>query len=346
MDHVIEAASAPVTRRDALRLGGLAIGLPAVLGVPRTARAATPVEIKLGSDSPGKHPFNIGFETMKREIESKTQGRVKATIFPDAQLGGEEAMTAGLKIGSVDAVFASTGVLTTSVPELGLFDLFFLFRDADHMLKAARGPIGGKFKGKIEASTGGEVVGWGTSGSRNMWNSRRPIKALQDLKGLKMRVQSSRIQQEQYAALGALPTPIAFVEVYSALQTGVVDGADIGVADMIALKFYQVTKYMTLSRHFFINNPLLISKRFLQQLSPEDQAIVRDAGQKCVAAEVQANTEQETAGIKEMTGKGLQVFDLDRRARDEFARLVEPVHTKHADEVGGAALIKQIRDLA
>ena len=113
-----------------------------------------------------------------------------------------------------------------------------------------------------------------------------------------------------------------------------------------ALKFYQVTKYMTLTRHFFINNPLLLSKRFVQQLSPEDQGIVREAGRKGAAAEVQANNDQETSGIKEMTGKGLQVFEIDRRVRDELATLVAPVSGKHAEELGGTALLKQIREMA
>ncbi len=339
-------AGRPLSRREALRLGLVATGAATVAGLVGTSRraAGASVTMKLGSDSPAGHPFNIGFEAMKKEIETRTQGRVTATIYPDGQLGGEEAMTAGLKIGSVDAVFASTGVLTNAVPELGLFDLFFLFRDVDHVLRAANGPIGAKLKTKIEAAVGGEVPGWGTTGSRNMWNSKRPIKSVQDVKGLKMRVQSSKIQQDSYTAFGALPTPIAFVEVYSALQTGVVDGADIGVADMLALKFYQVTKYMTLTRNFFINNPLLLSKRFLEQLSPADQDIVREAGKKGVAAEVQANNEQEVSGIQEMKTKGLQVFDLDSSARQEFVKLVEPVYAKHAAALGGMALIQQARD--
>jgi tripartite ATP-independent transporter DctP family solute receptor len=338
-----------LSRRNALRLGVLAAGSVATTGIlarTRSSRAAGPFEMKLGSDSPASNPITLAFEVMKKEVESKSEGRLKATIFPDAQLGDETAMTNGLKIGSVDALWGSTGVQSASVPELGLFDLFFLFRDLDHMLRFANSPAGATFKAKIEAAVGGEVLGWGTAGTRNMWNSKRPIKTVQDLKGLKMRVQASRIQQEQYAALGALPTPIAFPEVYTALQTGVVDGGDIGVADMLSVRLYEVTKYMTLTRHFFINGPLLFSKRFIQQLGKQDQEIVREAGRKAVAADIQLNNEQEVSGIEHMKAKGLQVFEMDKQSRDELARLVEPIHAKHAAEFGGAALLKQIRDMA
>jgi tripartite ATP-independent transporter DctP family solute receptor len=334
-----------ISRRETLKLGLLTTsGASAVLlfGIRRPARAAA-VEMKLGSDSPAGHPFNIGLEAMKKEIEAKSQGRIAATIYPDAQLGGEEAMTSGLKIGSVDALFASTGVLSSSVPELGIFDLPFLFRDLDQMLRAASGPIGARYKARIESSVGAELIGWGATGSRNMWNSKRAIRAPQDVKGLKMRTQSSRIQQDTYIAFGALPTVVPFVEVYTALQTGVVDGADIGISDIIPLKFYQVMKHMTMTRHFFLNNPFLISARFLQKLSKEDQEIVREAGRKAVAAEIQADKQIEQSGIAELRQKGIQIIEPEDRAA--FIKIAEPVQAKHADRLGGPELLKAAREV-
>jgi tripartite ATP-independent transporter DctP family solute receptor len=333
-----------ISRREALKLGLLTTsGATAahLFGIRRLARAAA-VEMKLGSDSPAGHPFNIGLEAMKKEIEAKSQGRIAATIYPDAQLGGEEAMTSGLKIGSVDALFASTGVLSSSVPELGIFDLPFLFRDLDQMLRAASGPIGARYKARIESSIGAELIGWGATGSRNMWNSKRAIRAPQDVKGLKMRTQSSRIQQDTYIAFGALPTVVPFVEVYTALQTGVVDGADIGISDIIPLKFYQVMKHMTMTRHFFLNNPFLVSARFLQKLSKEDQEIVREAGRKAVAAEIQADKQIEQSGIAELRQKGIQIIEPEDRAA--FIKVAEPVQAKHADRLGGPEFLKAARE--
>jgi tripartite ATP-independent transporter DctP family solute receptor len=333
-----------ISRREAIKLGLLTTSGAAVaglVGTTRRARAAA-VEMKLGSDSPAGHPFNVGLEVMKKEIESKSQGRITATIYPDAQLGGEEAMTSGLKIGSIDALFASTGVLSSSVPELGIFDLPFLFRDVDQMLRAANGPIGARYKAKIESAVGAELIGSGATGSRNMWNSKRAIRTPQDVKGLKMRTQSSRIQQDTYIAFAALPTVVPFVEVYTALQTGVVDGADIGISDIIPLKFYQVMKHMTMTRHFFINNPFLISTKFLQKLSKEDQEIVREAGRKAVAAEVQTDKDIEKSGIGELRQKGIQIIEPEDRAA--FVKLAEPVQAKHADRLGGPELLKLARE--
>jgi tripartite ATP-independent transporter DctP family solute receptor len=337
-------ADRPISRREAIKLGLLTTSgatVAGLVGATRRARAAA-VDMKLGSDSPAGHPFNVGLEVMKKEIENKSQGRITATIYPDAQLGGEEAMTSGLKIGSIDALFASTGVLSSSVPELGIFDLPFLFRDLDQMLRAANGPIGAEYKAKIESAVGAELIGWGATGSRNMWNSKRVIRTPQDVKGLKMRTQSSRIQQETYIAFGALPTVVPFVEVYTALQTGVVDGADIGISDIIPLKFYQVMKYMTMTRHFFINNPFLISTRFLQKLSKEDQEIVREAGRKAVAAEVQTDKDIEKSGIGELRQKGIQIIDPEDRVA--FVKVAEPIQAKYADRLGGAQLLKRARE--
>ena len=333
-----------ISRREAIKLGIMTTsGVSAVqlFGARRPARAAA-VEMKLGSDSPAGHPFNIGLEVMEKEIEAKTQGRVVATIFPDAQLGGEEAMTSGLKIGSMDALFASTGVLSSSVPELGIFDLPFLFRDLDQMLRASSGPIGAKYKTKIETAVGAELIGWGATGSRNMWNSKRAIRTPQDVKGLKMRTQASRVQQDTYIAFGGLPTVVPYVETYTALQTGVVDGADIGISDILALKFYQVMKHMTMTRHFFLSNPFLISTRFLQKLSKEDQEIVREAGRKAVAAELQADKQIEQSGIAELRQKGIQIIEPQDRAA--FIQIAEPVQAKHADRLGGPALLKAARE--
>jgi TRAP-type C4-dicarboxylate transport system substrate-binding protein len=130
--------------------------------------------------------------------------------------------------------------------------------------------------------------------------------------------------------------------VYTALQTGVVDGADIGISDIIPLKFYQVMKHMTMTRHFFLNNPFLVSARFLQKLSKEDQEIVRDAGRKAVAAEIQADKDIEKSGIAELRQKGIQIIEPEDRAA--FVKTAEPVQAKHADRLGGPDLLKLARE--
>jgi tripartite ATP-independent transporter DctP family solute receptor len=283
----------------------------------------------------------VGLVKLKEQVENRTNGRVKVLIFPDAQLGSNEAMNNSMKAGTLDGVMTDLGSLSTAVSEVDLFSLPFLFTDTLQALRAANGATGAKLKPKIEAAFNCEVLGWGTDGVRNMWNSKRPIRTPDDLKGLKMRVQQSPVQKDTYAAFGALPTPIAFGELYTALQTGVVDGADPGVGDMLDLKFYQVTKYLTRTRHFSIVNILAVSKGFISKLSPQDQEIVRAAGKMGAEVQAQATLDFEEKGLKELQAKGIQVFDMaDQKA---FAAKVEVVYASSADKVGGKAFIEQAR---
>jgi TRAP-type transport system periplasmic protein len=326
------------SRRDLLKLG--VTGLAAA-ALPRRAHATDPIVMKLASDSPDDHPYNIGLAVWKAEIEKATDGRVQCKIYPNAQLGGEEDTTNGLKIGSVDGVFASTGVITPFLPEIGIFDLPFLFKDQDQLLRATNTVIAKKYNASIEDKIAADILGWRTLGSRNMWNSRRPISSPADVKGLKMRVQSSKIQQATYSTLGALPATIPFVEVYTSMQTKVVDGADIGIADMIPLKFYQVTKYMSMTRHFYIMNPLYVSRKFLSGLEKRDQDIVRGAGVKCLDACQAAATKIEADGIGFLRGKGLEINEKIDVA--PFKKLLDKVITDNAPQLGGQDFIDKVR---
>jgi tripartite ATP-independent transporter DctP family solute receptor len=279
---------------------------------------------------------------LKDEVEAKTNGRIRLTIFPDAQLGSNDAMMNAVKAGTLDGMISDVGTLTPAVPEMDIFSLPFLFSDTAQALRAANGAIGAKLKPKLEQAFSCEVLGWGTDGARNMWNSRRPIRTPEDLRGLKMRVQQSAIQKDTYAAFGALPTPIAFGELYTALQTGVVDGADPSVVDMLSLKFYQVTKYLTLTRHFNIINVVVVSRRFISKLSQEDQDIIRQAGKNGADAEAKATLAAEATGLTELEHKGIQVFQMtDPKA---FVAKVETIYTADADKVGGASFIVEARN--
>lgn len=332
-----------VSRRQALR--GMLVGAGAAVGIlgPRPTAAQT-VTMRVGTDSPLGDEHSIAMVKFKEEVETKTSGRIKVTIFPDAQLGGNEVMINSIKAGTLDGMISDVGVLTGAVPEADIFSMPFLFTDTEHALRAANGSVGAKLKPKIESAFACEVLGWGTDGSRNMWNSKRPIRTPDDVRGLKMRVQSSPIQKDTYAAFGALPTPIAFSELYSALQTGVVDGADPSVVDMISLKFWQVTKYLTLTHHFNIMTVVLVSKQFLGKLSPQDQEIVRQAGKGGAETQAKATLDVEADMLKQLKQKGIQVFEMsDPKA---FQAKVQTVYENGADRVGGKAFLEEVRKMA
>jgi TRAP-type C4-dicarboxylate transport system substrate-binding protein len=174
-----------------------------------------------------------------------------------------------------------------------------------------------------------------------MWDGKRPIRTPDDLKGLKMRVQPSKIQRDTYEAFGAIPTPIAFSEVYTALQTGVVDGADHAPVDMLELKMYQVTKYLTLTRHFSIIGVLIVGQKFMNKLTDADKEIVRAAGKAAADAQVTAVLGAEKDALATLQAKGIKIFDMaDPKA---FVEKVQPVYKNNEARVS-AELIKLARE--
>jgi tripartite ATP-independent transporter DctP family solute receptor len=298
--------------------------------------------LKVGHDSPLDFPYHPAAEWFKQEVEAKTEGRISVQIFPNAQLGDEEAMINGLRIGAVDVLYLSQASLSPSVPELGLLNLPFIFKDVDQALRVANGPLVDPIEEKITAAVGAKVAGWASVGDRYMWNSVRPIKTVEDVKGLKMRTAQSAVQQDTYAALGAQPTPMSFTEIYTALQTGVVDGADTALLDVETGKFYQVTKYLSMTRHVIQLNLVLVSEGFLAKLSPEDQAVVMEAAGASADIVTSKSKEQNEMAMTSLKEKGLEIFEIEDAEREKFVAQVQSVYSKNADVVGGMALIEQV----
>jgi tripartite ATP-independent transporter DctP family solute receptor len=328
--------------RRKFRVSVAAVAAAVALSGFGLTQAPAQTVLKAAHDSPLEFPYQPAAEWFKQEVEAKTEGRVTVQIFPNAQLGDEETMINGLKIGSVDVLYLSTAPISASVPEVELFALPFLFKDVDHALTVANGPLVDPIEEKIAAAVGARVAGWASVGDRDMWNSVRPVKTLEDVKGLKMRTQQSALQQDTYAALGAQPTPMAFSELFTALQTGVVDGADNGPLDIESSKFYQVTKYLSLTRHFILLNPVLVSEGALAKLSPEDQDVVMEAARASadiVTSEAKKQNEAALASLKE---KGLEIIEIDDAERAKFVAQVQSVYETNADRVGGIDLINQI----
>ncbi len=326
-----------LTRRDALTCGVAGMGLLAggLAGI-RPSLAASSISMRIGSDSPIDAPHTASAVAMKQQIERESGGRITVTIFPDSQLGSNEAMSNSVKAGTLDAVVTDVAVMSAAVPQADVFNMPFLFADTAHALRAANGTLGRMLKPGFEEAFRCEVLGWATDGARNMWNGKRPIRMPADLTGLKMRVQPSKIQRDTYEAFGAIPTPIAFSEVYTALQTGVVDGADHAPVDMLELKMYQVTKYLTMTRHFSIISVLIVGNHFMNKLSDVDRGVVRDAGKSGAEAQVTAVLGAEKQALQTLQSKGIQIFDMTDPAA--FVAKVQPVYAANASRVTPAMI--------
>jgi tripartite ATP-independent transporter DctP family solute receptor len=343
LDHPFGGRGA-LTRRGALKGGAaLATGLTAgTFGIIGKA-AAAPVTMRFGSDSPIGSPHTKSALVLKELVERGTSGRVRVTVFPDGQLGGNGPMTNSVKSGTLDAVVTSISYISAAVPETDVFNLPFLYRDTQQVLQFANGPVGARLKPKIEAAFTCEMLGYTSDGSRNLWNSKRPIRTPADIAGLKIGLGPSKIQRDTILAFGGIPTVVELTALYTSLQTGLIDGSDKTTTDMIELKLYQVTKYLTITNHFSIVSVLIVSKRFMDKLSPEDREIVRAAGQPAVDAQVAEVLKTEKTAIAFLQEKGIRIIPLENPKT--FSDKLDLVYKEAADRIG-ADLIDQVRKLS
>jgi tripartite ATP-independent transporter DctP family solute receptor len=305
-----------------------------------TGKKVKKIVLKVAHNGPEQHPFQKGYEKFKEVLETETEGAVEVQIFPNSQLGSEEEGTQMVKLGLIAANAASTaGGLSTSVPEAELFNLPFIFRDLDHCYSVIDGPIGQDLARTVEEKLNCLVLGYWFSGIRNVWNSKRPVLSPDDLKGIKLRVMSSPMLVESFNALGAQATPMAFGELYSALQTGVVDGAETDHFDLLYEKFHEVTKYVSYTNHMFLVIALIFSKKIYNKLPPDVQEAVLKAGKASVFAEREAMDALTESALIELKDLGLEFYEVDK---EPFREKVERVYRNNAEKVGGMAIIEQV----
>jgi len=305
-----------------------------------SGKAAKKIVLKMAHNGNDIHPFQRGFEEFKKGIEAETRSAVDVQIFPSAQLGSEQEATQMVKLGLI-AASASTlaGGLATSVPEAELFNLPFIFIDLDNCYRVIDGPIGQDLARVIERKLHCIVLGYWFSGIRNVWNSKRPVRVPSDLKGIKIRVMASPILIETFNTLGAQATPMAFGELYSALQTRVVDGGETDYLDLLYERFYEVTKYVSLTHHMYVVTALIFSRKVYDTLPADVQAAVLKAGRASVEVERAAVALLSASALEELKTRGLQFIDVDRAP---FRAKVQSVYENNADRVGGMALIEKV----
>jgi TRAP-type C4-dicarboxylate transport system substrate-binding protein len=278
------------------------------------------IVMKVAHNGPAEHPYQVGFETFKEVLERETDGAVRVEIFENAQLGTEEEASLMVKLGALAASAASAGGgLAAFVPEAEVFNFPFIFRDMDHFDVV--------------------MLGYWFSGERNTWNAERPVQVPADLKGLKIRVMQTPILIETFDSLGALATPMSFGELYSALEQGVVDGAETDHVDLFHERFYEVTRYVSYTRHLYLAVGLVFSRKLYDDLPAEIQQAVLKAGEASVRAEREAMARMTESAFAELQEKGILFNEVDR---DAFQEKVQEVYSRNADRVGGLAVIEEV----
>lgn len=299
------------------------------------------IVMKISHNGSEEHAFQTGYESIKRSLDSVSGGGVDFQMFPASQIAGEKEAIEMIKLGVIASTPASSGALGAFVPEAGLFNFPFIFRDLDHFYSVLDGPIGNRISKKIEDKLDCIVLGWWFAGIRNTWNSKRPITKPEDLKGLKIRVIGSSIVLDAFDAFGAQATNMSFGELYSAVQQGVLDGGECDNTDLYVEKFYEITKYVSNTEHLFLAVALLFSKKQYDKLSPELQKALVGAGQKSVHIQRMAMEQKTKEAFRALESKGLIFNDVDK---DPFRELVKEVYKDNAEKVGGMQLIEQVID--
>jgi TRAP-type transport system periplasmic protein len=276
---------------------------------------------KLGNATQPDHAYNIGARKYAELVAQRTGNKVKIDIFPATQLGSERDLVEGLQLGTVDFVVTSTGPLGGFVPKMFVVDLPFLFRDKEHAYKVLDGPIG---RGLLDAFSAKGIRGlafW-ENGFRQITNNARPIEKPADLKGIKIRTMENKIHLATFRAFGASPTPMAWGEVYTALQQKTIDAQENPIAIIYTGKVYEVQKYLTLTGHFYSHSPILMSEKSFQSLPKDIQKIMLDTALECATFERNLLRDDEAKQLADLKAKGMQVNTPDKKPFQDAAASV------------------------
>lgn len=283
--------------------------------------------LKLAHVLPHDSNFDVGANKFKEILEKKTSGKIKVQIFAGDMTGDEVEAAEMLQAGNLDIGWLSTGSLSAFVKDLLLLDMPFLFRDTEHVNSVLMGAIGNQILSKFDG-TKMKAIAFHEDGWREITNNKRPINTLADVKGLKVRTMMNDMNADMYKALGAVPTPIPSGEIYSSLQTGLVNGQDNGVIVANSVGYLAIQPHVCMIRHFYSSGIVLASEKFWKSLNADEQKLIQGAAVE--AGKYQRGwfwkTEVDLANKLQKEGKIKLTYPKDR---DKWVAAVQPVYAKY-----------------
>jgi TRAP-type transport system periplasmic protein len=302
----------------------MGLALAAMTALPATADT---IVLKAGHSANADEPYHIGLTEFARVVKEKSGGRVEVQIFPNNQLGNEKEMIEGLLLGTVDITVPSNGVVTNFVKKLGIFDLPFLFRDRAHMYKAMDGEVGKILNNAMEEK-GFRLLGFYEAGIRHIMTRTKPINSYADLQGLKIRTMGVPAHVASFNAFGANATPLAYSELYGALQSGLVDGAEAANTNYNSKKFYEVAPHWAQVGWTALVADLIMSAKKFNSLPKDIQGILLEAGLSSAAKERAAYSNSDNSLLGSLKKKGVKVTHPDpapfrkasQKVYDEFIK--------------------------
>jgi len=328
-------------RRTAIKLGlaGLAVGtvkMPAAFGQAKMVLKATDVH-------PLGYPTVEAVVRMGKKLETASSGRISIQMYPSMQLGGEKEMIEQAQVGALQIARISVGPMGPIVPELNVFNLPFMFRDSAHMEKVIDGPIGVEMLKKLSDHPTAGLIGlcWMNAGTRNVYNSKKPINSVEDLKGLKIRMMGNPVFVDTMNSLGGNGVAMGFDQLINAMQTGVVDGAENNEPSYESGQHFRYAKFYSKTGHLMIPEILVFSKKSWEALSKDDQALISNAAKEAQKEQRGLWYERENESIKKLKEAGAQINEV--ADRKPFQAAVKPVWDKYGAQ--HSALIQRIQDV-
>jgi tripartite ATP-independent transporter DctP family solute receptor len=313
------------------------------LGWSAPAWAQQKMVLKAADVHPFGYPTVEAVMRMGKKLEQATNGRISIQMYPSMQLGGEKEAIEQAQVGALALARISVGPMGPIVPEFNVFNLPFMFRDTAHMEKVIDGPIGDELLRKLSEHPTANLIGlcWMNAGTRHVYNSKKPIRSVEDLKGLKIRMMGNPVFVDTMNALGGNGVSMGFDQLVNAMQTGVVDGAENNEPTYATGQHYRYAKYFSLTGHLMIPEVLVFSKKVFAALAKDDQDLIRRLAREAQLEERTLWYEMEKKSVAQMKEAGVEITEVsDKRP---FQAAVKPVWDKYGTQL--SPLIERIQNV-
>lgn len=290
------------------------------------------VVTKFASVQAEDHAHHKSYLYFADKVKEYTNGKLIINVYPNSQLGNEREYIEQLRTGQIEFGRVATAVLGPSIPQFQAFDLPYLFESKAHMLKAADGQLGQALLKLLEEKLGIKGLGFYDDGTRSVYNRVKPIKTPADMKGMKVRTMENQLMIKTFNALGAAATPMAYGEVYSALQQGVIDAAEGPLNSFWAVKHFEVAKYFSYTDHFISPALPMVQLKWYNAQPKESQEAIVKAAKETLGFERKLMDDQEKSVANDLKAKGIQINQVEDKA--PFMKLAEVVYPEYQDKIG------------
>ena len=320
----------------------IAVALLDVSGAPTVLAATNVFSFRMGHNEPIGSPMNNAYDEWVKILKERSGGRLNPSNFPAGQTGNYTQNIEASRLGTIEITSGGLDTEGKLSPVTTVLGLGYLVNSYEQLDKIFQGPLGKMLSEEMKKRTGVYVIAWGEAGFRNIL-SKKPILKLDDLKGVKIRVPESSISLSLFKLMGGNATPVAYAELYTALQTGVVDAAEGTIADTLGFKFYEPTGHISFTNHQFNGKPIRVNGAWFDRLPADLQKILTVTAVEVFAKQCKANRDAEAGAIQKMKDLGVKFYTVDKAP---FIKVGEQQQDEYAKEYPEAAnLIKQIRAL-